>query len=62
MDDYVKKLELSDIGYYGKSIEVLTKHELQVAFLELSQQLYECSSTNEHCRILNRVSSGGNKK
>ena len=43
MDDYVKKLEFSEIGYYGKSNEVLTKDELQVAFLQLSQQLFECS-------------------
>ena len=57
-----KILKLSDIGYYGKLVEALTKQELQSALLDLSQQLHECAFTNEHCNILNWVRSCEKKR
>ena len=47
-----KKLSFSDIGYRGKPIETLTKEELLGAFLELSQIIYNCASTNNQCKAL----------
>lgn len=44
------KLKLSDIGYFGRPIDTLTKKELQFACLDLAQRLYSCASTNEHCK------------
>ena len=46
------KLELSDIGYCGKPTNMLTKKELQQAFLEVVQQLYNCASNNKNRKDL----------
>lgn len=35
------KLKFTDIGYHGKPIESLTTKELQIAFLEVVQLLYD---------------------
>jgi hypothetical protein len=47
-----KELSPSDIGYRGKPIETLTKEELMDAFLELSQLIYNCASTNNQCKAM----------
>jgi hypothetical protein len=40
-----KKICCSDIGYYGKPIDDLTREELLEAFLELAQTVVNCAST-----------------
>lgn len=45
-------LKLSDIGYYGKPINALTKNELQIAFLEVAQQLYNCIPPDDRIEAL----------
>lgn len=44
--DGKKQLKLSDIGYHGKPVDSLTKKELQIAFLEVAQHLYNCAVSN----------------
>ena len=44
------KLTLSDIGYYGKPVETLSMEEMQNAFLETAQILYNCVLNNENCK------------
>jgi hypothetical protein len=39
----MKKLEPNEIGYYGKSIESLSREELILAFTDLANAVYECS-------------------
>jgi hypothetical protein len=46
----MKKLEPHEIGYYGKSIDSLSREELIQAFTELAQAVYECANTNGTCR------------
>lgn len=45
-----RKLTCSDKGYHGKPVEGLTREELLEVFLDLSQRVYECSSTNNQCK------------
>ena len=46
----MKKLEAHEIGYYGKSIDSLSREELILAFTELAQAVYECANKNGTCR------------
>jgi len=46
----MKKLEPNEIGYYGKSIESLSRGELIQAFTELANAVYECANKNGTCR------------
>jgi hypothetical protein len=46
----MKKLEAHEIGYYGKSIESLSREELILAFTDLANAVYECSKKNGTCR------------
>ena len=46
----MKKLEPNEIGYYGKSIESLSREELIKAFTELANAVYECANKNGACR------------
>ncbi|MFC1876849.1 hypothetical protein ACFL2E_06220 [Thermodesulfobacteriota bacterium] len=47
-----KKLQYSDIGYQGKPIDALNKEELLKAFLEVTQLVYNCASTNNQCKAM----------
>ena len=47
-----KILRTSDIGYHGKPIETLSKEELLSAFVELTQLVYNCASSNNKCKAL----------
>ncbi len=46
----MKKLEPNEIGYYGKSIESLSREELIQTFTELANAVYECANKNGACR------------
>jgi hypothetical protein len=46
----MKKLEPNEIGYYGKSIDSLSKEELVQALTELANAVYECAIQNGTCR------------
>ncbi len=46
----MKKWEPNEIGYYGKSIESLSREELIQAFTELANAVYECANKNGTCR------------
>ena len=48
----IKLLKLSDVGYHGKPSDTLTKKELQLAFLEVVQQLCNCDYTQRKNLIL----------
>jgi hypothetical protein len=47
-----KNLKSSDIGYHGKPIETLSREELLGAFVELTQLVYNCASSNNRCKAL----------
>jgi len=47
-----KKISCSDIGYYGTTIDALTREELLEAFLELAQTVVNCASTNNQCKAV----------
>ncbi|RLC00294.1 MAG: hypothetical protein DRH90_18765 [Deltaproteobacteria bacterium] len=42
-DDMIKKLNIEDIGYYGKQLDTLNRVDLIGLCLQLSQTIYECS-------------------
>ena len=44
-----RKLTGADIGYRGKPADTLTRDELLEAFIELSQKVYDCTSTENIC-------------
>jgi len=44
-DDMRKKLDIADIGYYGKPLDTLSRDELIGFCLQLVQTIYECSHT-----------------
>ena len=46
----MKKLEPHEIGYYGKSIDSLSREELIQVIIELAQAVYEGSKKNGTCR------------
>ena len=45
-----KKLTYSDVGYYGKPLDTLTKQELLEAYLELVQKVHESAANGEKCK------------
>ena len=47
-----RKLHSADIGYHGKPIDNLSREELLGAFVELTQLVYDCASTNNKCKAL----------
>jgi hypothetical protein len=47
-----RTLNYSDIGYQGKPIDTLSREELLKAFLEMTQLVYNCASTNNRCKAL----------
>ncbi len=52
MQQQKRILRSSDIGYHGRPIEELSKEELMGAFVELTQLVYDCASTNNKCKAL----------
>ena len=48
----MKKLKYSDIGYYGKPIDTLTREELLAAILEFAEKLQECAVKDNPCRSI----------
>ncbi len=46
----MEKLEPHEIGYYGKSIDSLSREELIQVITKLAQAVYECSKKNGTCR------------
>ena len=48
----MKKISYSDIGYYGKPIDALSREELLDALLELAQKLHECAAEDNVCRSI----------
>jgi hypothetical protein len=58
--DEKKQLKLSDIGYHGKPVDSLSKRELQIAFLEVAQHLYNCA-VNKNLTFEGKNQSKGGK-
>ena len=52
LENDIKKICCSDIGYHGKPIDALTREELLEAFVELAQTVVECASTNNQCKAV----------
>jgi hypothetical protein len=50
MEQEVEKLNYSDIAYYGKPIDTLTREELLDAFLEFAQIVYEGAKHGAACK------------
>ena len=46
------KFKAADIGYHGKPLDTLSREELLEAFVELSQQVFECASVENTCKSL----------
>lgn len=45
-----KKLDIADIGYYGKPLDMLNRDELIGFCLQLVQTIYECSHTERNAQ------------
>jgi len=45
-----RKLTGTDIGYHGRPIDSLNREELLEAFIELSQQVYDCVCQESACK------------
>ena len=48
----MKNLKYSDIGYYGKPIDSLSREELLNALLELARTLHSCAVQDNACRSI----------
>ena len=48
----MKKITASDIGYYGRPIDSLTREELLDAIVELAQTSHECTAKSTPCRAI----------
>jgi hypothetical protein len=53
----MKKLTYSDIGYYGKPIDALSREELLEAFFELVLLIQSCADKDSPCRSILNVKS-----
>jgi hypothetical protein len=48
----MKKLSYSDIGYYGRPIDALTREELLEALFELVLMIQSCADQDSPCRTV----------
>lgn len=45
----MKKISSDEIGFYGRSIDRLSKEELKQALIELASAIKECAADNKKC-------------
>jgi len=51
-EHYTKKICCSDIAYYGKPIDDLTREQLLETLLALAQTVVSCASSNNQCKAV----------
>ena len=55
---HMSKIDASQIAYYGKPIDSLTKDELISALEELAGAIHDCAVKNKKCRKIIQITDG----
>ena len=54
----MSKIDASQIAYYGKPIDSLTRDELVSALEELGGAIHDCAVKNKKCRQIIQIKDG----
>jgi hypothetical protein len=55
---HMSKIDASQIAYYGKPIDSLTRDELISALEELGGAIHDCAVKNKKCRQIIQIKDG----